>query len=767
MLKKSENKVLQTNVILILFERSWGEVDWILPVLFELKKIKPDWKIIIIFSDLWKKYNPDQMNRTLDLELKKIADNIVYFDKKIVIPGINSPDQVKIIIKDNGSDSPFKLSIQNAFPSAKIIAHPHHTTQLLAQRYNHPRSFNEWEKSFFKHDALLISKRLEATYFYNVLSNPKIGIVGFPRYDKWWIDVLLNSQEFKKSEEYAICSKKKRVFLFASRWVTREAPADVIDYVKRSVAEVILKDKENFLLIKPHPREKIETFHSYLSKYNPNQWMVSNLHSIQLASISDLAISVWSSVVHDILRLGKPVIEFFRFVTPNSTYEVDQEGRLTSISNLLGFSVLAETKEQLISYVNNFFDKNADHSIWHGQKEAFRKFCPPDNNASNKTARLIYNLFDEKDSKDNIDLPFIQKPDSLISGEKQLFLEKNQIGEQYLNLQLKRIKACGMPVSSVLLHELKNFFDTEIFVMTGTFNEYMANIAAQIFKEVHKVEFAADLYQVQQMDEIKKFDNIKIYNSSLFLKLLLPNIKGKILFFLSIHDNTVITVKSKTNYPIIEEIKAIKESNVTDAVILINNIRYFYPIKINEHEAQSYRRYPTFNDVLKQIMSINPKYRFAILGDIALAYPGDYPVSISQSVAALTLSRTFDGNNFDVNAVLNAEKYLSDSLSETEKNSIHSFHKDYFSYEEPGVGGYFRLWKGLTMLGDENYIEAKQDFLIAYQLGCNHWRILWYLTKSAFLSGDIDLCKEAIDIISKEAPYFEPAKNLKKQINLY
>jgi hypothetical protein len=751
------------NTILSLFERSWGEVDWILPVLFQLKRLKPDWRLIIIFSEEWRKYNPVLMCRTLHNELVKVADEIVYFEKgSISIPGLESAEQVKIIIKDNGNDAPFKVAIQKTFPLAKIVTHQHGTTEVFGQKYNHPRNFNEWEKISFKHDLALICKQIEAKYFYDIIANAKFGVVGFPRYDKWWIKKLLESQELEESVEAKTAKLHQRVFLFNSRWITREAPADVIDYVTRSVAEIVLSDKRNFLLIKPHPRENLSLLTSYFNKYDSNRWMVSNLHTTQLAYLSDFVISVWTSVTNDVLSVGKPVVEFYRFIPPNSTYEVDKEGRFTSVSRLLGLVVPADNKDEVISHINNYFNPDADHTIWKRQQDAFRNLCPPNDNASYRAARLILSLVDP--GIDKKDLPFIQSAGTPITGEKVIFLEKNESGQPSLNFQLKRIKACGMPISSILLQEIALIFGSETFIITGTFNEHIALEAAKIFREVHIVELAADLYQIPTMNEIMPFNNIRIYHSANILKGIVSNLKSKIMFFLSTHESAGISTKSRTNTPIIEELKAIRESNINDAVIIVNNIRYFHPIAINEHEAQTKRKYPSLQETMDAIFEINPKYNFVVLGDIAMAYLPEYPVKVAPSIHSCTISRAFYNDNSKLNSVLEAENYIAFNLSDNEKQTIQMMYDDYFSFEEPGICGYFRLWRGLTFLGEKRFDAAKEDFFNAYKLGCEHWRILWYLAKSAQLAGDIDLAKEAIQVVINTVPHYKPAISLYKQI---
>jgi len=69
--------------VLSLFERSSGEVEWILPVLIKIKTIRPSIKIIIIFSDIWRNYAYNTTNKSSGLlkNLNSIAEKIVYLDE--------------------------------------------------------------------------------------------------------------------------------------------------------------------------------------------------------------------------------------------------------------------------------------------------------------------------------------------------------------------------------------------------------------------------------------------------------------------------------------------------------------------------------------------------------------------------------------------------------------------------------------------------------------------------------------------------------------
>jgi len=65
---------MKKNVIMSIFRNSWGEVDWILPVLYELKQLKPDWLLYVCFSPSWKKTHKVCINnQAFENEIVKIC----------------------------------------------------------------------------------------------------------------------------------------------------------------------------------------------------------------------------------------------------------------------------------------------------------------------------------------------------------------------------------------------------------------------------------------------------------------------------------------------------------------------------------------------------------------------------------------------------------------------------------------------------------------------------------------------------------------------
>jgi len=764
--------MIKLNTVLVIFDYGWSEVDWLLPILHKLKYIKTDWKIISIFSIHWIKVNKVTMqNSILYSELTSISDHIFFPSQYNPILDrfqkiINNNFDVKVIIRLDYDTELSKIS-DIAFPDAKSVTHPGGLMFGFPQKFNHPRSFNQWEKRFFKHDVVLVDSQTAAYKRFERVSDEKICVVGFPRLDHWWINRLIENQEFLKTKEYKLYQSNIRIFTFYSRTLNINCPPEHYFYVYRSIAEVVFKDIRNFLIIKTHPFENISVISNFFKQYNSSRWMITSLQSMQVAYISDFIISVMSTTILDALAVDKPVVEFSPLIQPIESNNIDKHGRYESTFSLMNLSVLVRNKEELALAVDSYFNNKSDRSKWIQQNKAFLDLCPKEDNASLRAAKVIISLVDQ-DAYKNENLPQIQYAWTPVSGEKQLFLEYIDRASEHCSLffQLKSIRSVVMPINSTFMSELCQFFKPDVFIATGTFSEHLAILASKFFKEVHCIEIAADLYQPLSFEEMKGKNNIYIHHSASVLKNLLPDIKGRIMFWLGTNETAIITNKSKTNYPIIEELQVIKDSGIKDSIILINNLRYFQPIITQEIEASGNkeRKYPDIQLALELISKIDTTYKCAILGDILIAFSSKYNIDISPAIHACTVSRIFNGNNIPIDQLFRAEEYITFSLSESEKSVIQDFHKEYETFEEPGVGGHYRLWYGLTLFGEEQYHQAKLHFFEAIQRGCNYWNVGWKYAESAYKSGDIGNAVKMLNMVIQSAPNFEKARHLLNKI---
>ena len=65
------------NIILLLIDTHWGEVDWILPVLYKIREKKPDCRITAIFRSK-KLFDKRKNQLTLYNKLCEYTDEVIY-----------------------------------------------------------------------------------------------------------------------------------------------------------------------------------------------------------------------------------------------------------------------------------------------------------------------------------------------------------------------------------------------------------------------------------------------------------------------------------------------------------------------------------------------------------------------------------------------------------------------------------------------------------------------------------------------------------------
>ena len=78
--------------------------------------------------------------------------------------------------------------------------------------------------------------------------------------------------------------------------------------------------------------------------------------------------------------------------------------------------------------------------------------------------------------------------------------------------------------------------------------------------------------------------------------------------------------------------------------------------------------------------------------------------------------------------------------------------------------GYLRLWTGLVLEASQQYPQAIQNYISAINLGCNHWRVAWYLARVAEKANDLELAEKAVRNVLQGVPNFINAQELLENI---
>ena len=332
-------------------------------------------------------------------------------------------------------------------------------------------------------------------------------------------------------------------------------------------------------------------------------------------------------------------------------------------------------------------------------------------------------------------------------------------------ITLKWIKSPGHSLTAEFLGEMARIFRADAFVETGTFMGGTTLEASQIFSSVHTIELSKELY-LKARPRFAGRDHIRTYqgDSGKLLPDILKTVEGKVVFWLDGHYSEGVTAKSETNSPILEELRAIKNANVSDAIILIDDLRMFPNSWTRIPDIASLQDYPTIPQLLRAVRDINRSYSFIVLGDVLIAYPPGETVTVSPVVAACTLSRLFEGKDADGMEVMDAERIISGASGE-ELAVIQNL----FALLSPGVAGlgeHYRLWYALVLMQHQQHAKACEQLQIALENGFAHWRIHGYLARAAYQSGNISLARKQVNEALEKNPDFRDAQTLRGNMDM-
>lgn len=260
---------------------------------------------------------------------------------------------------------------------------------------------------------------------------------------------------------------------------------------------------------------------------------------------------------------------------------------------------------------------------------------------------------------------------------KQLFLMPTKDSNCYL--------------SPAFFQYLITLFDVDILIETGTYDGGTIKNALPYFKEIHSIELSHHHY-VQAKERFKNNHTAHLHHgdSCQVISKILPNMHGKILFWLDGHYSEGATAKGNKNTPILEELHAIKEQGITNAIILIDDMRCFHTFD-ETIGCSALLGYPTVTELYNEIKKVNPDYNFVIYGDIGLAFTANKPIIISPVIQACTTSRfSLDGIISD-DALKQAEITIAHAANQ-EKSALQSLYQALSSYDPYNLSTLYRHW---------------------------------------------------------------------------
>jgi hypothetical protein len=186
-------------------------------------------------------------------------------------------------------------------------------------------------------------------------------------------------------------------------------------------------------------------------------------------------------------------------------------------------------------------------------------------------------------------------------------------------------------LSENFLNLLRKTFNVSVLVESGTWLGHTVQEATKQMDEIYSIELSKELYNKAQ-ELFKNNNNVHLFwgSSDKIFKTLLPTLdrNKRILFWLDAHDSYGYqTVGGFKDTPIAEELYAIRDAGITNAILLIDDVRDFF---------RQLPDYPTVENLKKLILEVNPDYQFYIFGDLGLAFLPSDNIKVSPLIKLLT-----------------------------------------------------------------------------------------------------------------------------------
>ncbi len=354
---------MKKKIILLNISKSSAEIDWILPVLFELndkyriytifqslnayKTLEKDKKLFNLWNEISDNYSIDnkfdKLSRYLSKKIFNSFNFINYLKKKKILF-----EDIEIILSEFGTYS-WMFEETNKIKNRPLTVHFPTSSFIFGIEKGNikiPYSLNG--------DFLLLCNKLDIDYWKKRIDYKKIKIVGVPKYDKKWLEKLTD----KKIDD----EKKIILIAYSSRFNNKHLNFQKLEDQLSGILTAINNLKNCKIIFKIHPRKNDLHYLKIIKRYKDLRYEVSNENLISLISVCDVFLhDKDTSVIHDGLILKKPTIEY---------WEIEKKTNIVLAQDYLKLNVIAESSEQLESLINLAIH-DPKNDIWKKQQENF------------------------------------------------------------------------------------------------------------------------------------------------------------------------------------------------------------------------------------------------------------------------------------------------------------------------------------------------------------------------------------------------------------
>jgi hypothetical protein len=400
--------------ILLLIKGAAGELDWVMPLIFQLSKnhniftyfrSKRAYETVKSTEEIfyyWKKINTgyfiDNIYRNFYWRvLRKFflfffnnEKNITFFNRKI-----HNINFLKEIFLDKNLNIDFKFIFSEYnYPNGWIDSVLEKRNKSLVIHYPHSPFITFLKKPFksrykLKGDILLVSGKGDFNRWSNFIDLRKIYSLGIPRYDNFWVKSIINLKKnnlLNKKSKFIVTIPYKSFFdLFPNEKTKLEKQF-------RGILETLLDYPNIKIIFKIHPRINGRYFYSLLSEYKKfkDRIIVTNSHLYVLAKNSNLFIcNTNTSTIFDGIYFGVPTIQF----SP-AFKNIDKKENVNNFYEKNNISIIFNNKNELKKILNDIMLKKSTYK-WKLQQNNFRKFFKTENSII-KIVNFLKKKYDNK-----------------------------------------------------------------------------------------------------------------------------------------------------------------------------------------------------------------------------------------------------------------------------------------------------------------------------------------------------------------------------------
>ena len=409
------------NVVILFIYDGSSEVDWILPVIYKLKK--KNYKIYTYFQSnksfdnlksnidlfrLWKKTtNKYYIPKKTDNFFWKIIHKVVKILKventalnNFLISKIHDLKKLEHNLKEVFEDYHLKVKFiflsfskksgwvsnyKSIFKNSKLI-------NFVENTYNYPIKKNYLKKNLLhkfilKSDILLLANKETIPFVKNSINKKKIFICGTPKYDLFWKKKLSENLYKNLDFKYDLIKKKYIItFAYTSFFNFYKNINSNIANQLFDIMSTILKIKNTVLIFRIHPRADQKIFLETLNKFDRSRWIVSKNHILNLSLISNCFLHTpRTSTISDALSQGLPTIEIW--YPSNQIYKIQRR-----IFNDKGFTNRVRNKNQLAIFLKKLI-RGENQNLIIKKDIKFKKTYKPNSNSTNSIIKKIESLY--------------------------------------------------------------------------------------------------------------------------------------------------------------------------------------------------------------------------------------------------------------------------------------------------------------------------------------------------------------------------------------